>query len=63
MILFSKYFFDDLSKVVIQTYLIEVEVRDLYQIGFNPVLSLEDMEGQRRGTVNEEVRKEQEYIA
>ena len=41
----------------------EVEVIDLYQIGFNPVLSLEDMEGQRRGTVNEEVRKEQEYIA
>lgn len=41
----------------------EVVVRDLYRLHFNPVLSLEDMAGQRRGTVNEEVRKEQEYIA
>lgn len=41
----------------------EVEVRDLYRLGFNPVLSLEDMERQRKGTVSEEVWKEQEYIA
>lgn len=40
----------------------EVVVRDLYQIGFNPLLTLVDMVEQRRGIVSEEVKKEQEYI-
>ncbi|WP_333864047.1 NAD(P)H-dependent oxidoreductase [Sphingobacterium sp.] len=41
----------------------EVVVRDLYQLNFDPVLSLEDMAGQRRGIVSEAIRREQEYIA
>ena len=40
----------------------EVQVRDLYAIGFNPVLSLEDIAGQRAGTVSPDVKAEQEYI-
>lgn len=40
----------------------EVEVRDLYQLNFNPVLSLADMEGQRQGSVSEDVKNEQRYI-
>lgn len=41
----------------------EVEIRDLYQLNFNPVLSLEDMDGQRKGHVSAEIKKEQEFIA
>lgn len=41
----------------------EVIVRDLYAIDFNPVLSAEDMTGQRKGTVTDEVKKEQKYIS
>lgn len=40
----------------------DVIVRDLYTLGFDPVLSLEDMTGQRKGIVNELIKKEQEYI-
>ncbi|MGH2667405.1 NAD(P)H-dependent oxidoreductase [Flavobacterium sp.] len=40
----------------------EVIVRDLNQIGFNPVLSIEDMAGQRQGMVSPDVLKEQQYI-
>lgn len=40
----------------------EVVVRDLYQLNFDPVLSLEDIAGQRRGIVSEEIKREQEYI-
>jgi NAD(P)H dehydrogenase (quinone) len=40
----------------------EVEIRDLYEINFNPVLSPEDMAGQRRGEVSPDVRSEQEWI-
>lgn len=40
----------------------EVVVRDLYQLNFDPVLSLGDMEGQRRGTVAPDVKQEQEFI-
>jgi NAD(P)H dehydrogenase (quinone) len=40
----------------------EVVVRDLYQINFNPVLSLEDMNGQRTGKVADEVKTEQDFI-
>ncbi|MFT3902574.1 MAG: NAD(P)H-dependent oxidoreductase [Niabella sp.] len=41
----------------------EVKVRDLYQLNFNPVLSLEDMTGQRIGQVSEDVKTEQDYIS
>ncbi|MGH2624987.1 MAG: NAD(P)H-dependent oxidoreductase, partial [Sphingobacterium sp.] len=41
----------------------QIEIRDLYHIGFDPVLSLADMEGQRRGQVSEDVLTEQQFIA
>ncbi|QBA20652.1 flavodoxin family protein [Chryseobacterium indologenes] len=41
----------------------EVVVRDLYTIGFDPVLSLEDMQGQRMGKVSDDVKTEQEHIS
>ncbi|MBH2003354.1 MAG: NAD(P)H-dependent oxidoreductase [Sphingobacteriia bacterium] len=41
----------------------EIEVRDLYRINFNPVLSLEDMKGQRMGAVDAGVQKEQAFIS
>lgn len=41
----------------------EVIVRDLYEMGFNPVLSLEDMAGQRKQSVASVVGKEQAYIS
>lgn len=40
----------------------EVIVRDLNQINFNPVLSLEDMQGQRMGQVAEDIKTEQDFI-
>ncbi len=40
----------------------EVIIRDLYKLDFNPALSLDDLAGQRKGQVAEEVEKEQEYI-
>lgn len=40
----------------------EVVVRDLYQLNFYPVLSLEDMAGQRQGMVSEEIKREQDFI-
>lgn len=40
----------------------EVVVRDLNAINFNPVFSLEDMNGQRMGKVADDVQKEQDYI-
>jgi NAD(P)H dehydrogenase (quinone) len=40
----------------------EVIVRDLNEINFNPVLSLEDMQGQRMGKVADEVKTEQDFI-
>ncbi|MFH7004311.1 NAD(P)H-dependent oxidoreductase [Flavobacterium bizetiae] len=40
----------------------EIEVSDLNQINFNPVLSLEDMNGQRMGKVADDVKKEQDFI-
>ncbi|WP_316634429.1 NAD(P)H-dependent oxidoreductase [uncultured Flavobacterium sp.] len=41
----------------------EVIVRDLNQINFNPVLSLEDMQGQRMGQVADDIKTEQGFIA
>ena len=40
----------------------EIEVRDLYEINFNPVLSLNDMNGQRMGKVASEIHTEQDFI-
>lgn len=40
----------------------EVVVRDLNAINFNPVLSLEDMNGQRIGKVADDIQTEQDYI-
>ena len=40
----------------------EVILRDLNEIYFNPVLSLEDMNGQRMGKVTEDVQTEQDFI-
>ncbi|AEV97247.1 NAD(P)H dehydrogenase [Niastella koreensis] len=55
-----------LLKTVIETLQTgdhEIELRDLYQLNFNPVLSLDDMNGQRMGHVAEDVKKEQAYIS
>lgn len=41
----------------------EIVVRDLNEINFNPVLSLNDMRGQRMGQVSEEVKTEQDFIS
>ncbi|MEZ0129902.1 NAD(P)H-dependent oxidoreductase, partial [Flavobacterium sp. LBUM151] len=41
----------------------EIVIRDLYELNFNPVLSLEDMNGQRIGNVTEEVKQEQQFIS
>lgn len=40
----------------------EVIVRDLNEFSFNPVLSLDDMNGQRMGQVADDVKKEQDFI-
>lgn len=40
----------------------EVEVRDLYRLGFNPVLDLEELESLDKGNTLPDVRKEQEYL-
>lgn len=40
----------------------EIVIRDLNKINFNPVLSLEDMNGQRMGKVAEDVQIEQDLI-
>lgn len=40
----------------------EVVVRDLYELNFNPILSLADMQGQRIGQVDASVKEEQKYI-
>jgi len=37
-------------------------VRDLNQLNFDPVLSLEDMHGQLSGAISEDVKLEQEFI-
>jgi NAD(P)H dehydrogenase (quinone) len=40
----------------------EIVVRDLNQINFNPVLSLDDMHGQRMGQIANDVKTEQDFI-
>ncbi|TXI86754.1 MAG: flavodoxin family protein [Chryseobacterium sp.] len=41
----------------------EIIVRDLYHIGFNPVLSLNDIQGQRMGKLSDDVKTEQDHIS
>ncbi|WP_343696992.1 NAD(P)H-dependent oxidoreductase [Flavobacterium sp.] len=41
----------------------QIVVRDLNEINFNPVLSLEDMHGQRMGQVADDVKTEQNFIS
>ena len=41
----------------------EVVIRDLCELNFNPILSLEDMQGQRLGKVSNDVKHEQEFIS
>ncbi|WPR76248.1 NAD(P)H-dependent oxidoreductase [Algoriphagus sp. NG3] len=41
---------------------LEVVVRDLYAINFNPVISYDDMAGQRKGVVADDVKREQGFI-
>lgn len=41
----------------------EVVVRDLYELGFNPVTTMEDMNGWYTNDVSSDVKTEQEYIA
>ncbi len=55
-------FKDELAKHLLQEGN-EVIVRDLYEIDFNPVLSLQDMAGQRKGEVADDVKLEQEFIS
>jgi len=54
-----------LKETVVNTLILaghNVEVRDLNTISFNPVLSLDDMAGQRSGIVAPDVAHEQQYI-
>jgi len=39
-----------------------IKVRDLYQLGFNAVLSLDDINGQRIGQITDDVKTEQDFI-
>ena len=41
----------------------EVIVRDLYALGFDPVLSMDDIAGQLKGSVNEKIKEEQKHIS
>jgi NAD(P)H dehydrogenase (quinone) len=40
----------------------DFEVRDLYKIGFNPILSTEDLAAIQNGSVPHDIKKEQDYI-
>ncbi|MHA4811106.1 NAD(P)H-dependent oxidoreductase [Flavitalea flava] len=40
----------------------EMVVRDLYQLNFDPILSLQDIKGQRMGQVAADVKQEQGFI-
>ncbi|AZA80481.1 NAD(P)H dehydrogenase [Chryseobacterium lactis] len=41
----------------------EIKVRDLYTLHFDPVLSLDDMNGWHTGQVSEDVKTEQDHIS
>ena len=56
------HFFKETVLEILKQSAEEVILRDLNEINFNPVLSLEDMNGQRIGKVAEEVQTEQDFI-
>jgi NAD(P)H dehydrogenase (quinone) len=41
----------------------EFKIRDLYQLNFNPILSSEDIKGQRMGEVAKDIKQEQDHIS
>jgi NAD(P)H dehydrogenase (quinone) len=41
----------------------EFKVRDLYKIGFNPVLSTKDLSEIQKGAVPQDIKREQNYIS
>lgn len=41
----------------------EVRIRDLYALNFDPILSMQDMQGWHAGQVSDDVKTEQEYIS
>ncbi|WP_336703605.1 NAD(P)H-dependent oxidoreductase [Chryseobacterium indologenes] len=47
----------------LQSHNEEIIVRDLYKIGFDPALSLNDMQGQRMGKVSDDIKTEQDHIS
>ncbi len=50
-------------KEILQSKNQDIEIRDLYQLNFSPILSLQDMQGQRIGKVADDVKQEQDYIS
>ena len=56
------HFFKQTVLEILQESGEEIAVRDLNEINFNPVLSLDDMNGQRMGTVADDVKTEQDFI-
>jgi len=56
------HFFKQTVLEILQESGEEIAVRDLNEINFNPVLSLEDINGQRMGTVADDVKTEQDFI-
>lgn len=43
-------------------YKLETELRDLYEINFNPVLSMSDISASRNGTFSEDILEEQKAV-
>ncbi|PWN70304.1 NAD(P)H dehydrogenase [Chryseobacterium phosphatilyticum] len=41
----------------------EVRIRDLYALNFDPILSMQDMQGWHAGQVSDDVKTEQEHIS
>jgi NAD(P)H dehydrogenase (quinone) len=41
----------------------EFKIRDLYKIGFNPVLSVKDLSAIQDGAIPKDIKKEQNYIS
>ena len=41
----------------------EVVIRNLYELGFDPVYTLEEMNEQREGTLRDDVKTEQDLVA
>ena len=56
------HFFKQTVVEILENQEHEIVIRDLNKINFNPVLSLDDMSGQRMGQVAADVKKEQDFI-